>query len=84
MKRTFIGDGTWFDMEAAMRFDPSAEDMDDEILYKTRKGNWIHAKEEVAGKLEYVEYPAHMAYEWLADNGHDDQVPDSYLTERER
>ena len=74
MRSQGVDDGTWFDVDAATRYD--APDDSGDALYKTEKGNYVLGTLDVNGNSNYERKTKEIAYQWLLENNHVDELPE--------
>lgn len=89
--RIHLGDGKWFNPEAAESFEEATfhdghntiskatgSQWEHETLYRTPKKTWvIHRRGDWQGSREtYTIVPASQAHTWLIANDHGDDVPE--------
>ena len=77
MKRQGVQDGTWFDIEAATRYD--AANMAGDALYKTENGHFVLGTLDTDGDLNYERKSKKFAYKWLLENNHIGAIPETEL-----
>jgi len=96
MKRVSLGNGRWFNEEAAEAFeDDTRWDGHNHIsiatgsqwvratLWRTAKGLWVLETRGPHGSSYEHPYPADGAHRWLIDNGHVSAVPEQFMQEME-
>ena len=80
MKRQGVQDGTWFDIEAATRYD--ATNITGNALYKTENGNFVLGTLDTDGDLNYARKTKEFAYQWLIENNHVGAIPEAELEKK--